>query len=61
MTEILHQLALLKVKGIGPSNCRKLITDFKSTEQLFNGNLKLFNSKYEKRGLEIYRKIFVYI
>ena len=57
MTEILHQLALLNIKGIGPSNCRKLITDFGSTAQLFNGNLKLFNAKYEKRGLEIYRKI----
>ena len=57
MKEILNQLALLNIKGIGPLNCRKLISDFNTTEQLFNGDLKLFNAKYEKRGLEIYRKI----
>ena len=57
MTETLQQLALLNIKGIGPLNCRKLITDFNGSDQLFNSPLSLFNNKYEKRGLDIYRKI----
>jgi len=57
MTEIIQQIALLKIKGLGPYNCRKLISDFNGLQQLFEGRLRLFSAKYEKRGLEIYRKI----
>ena len=57
MTDIIQQIALLKIKGLGPYNCRKLMSDFNGTEQLFKEGIRIFSAKYEKRGLEIYRKI----
>ena len=41
MTDIIQQIALLKVKGLGPYNCRKLISDFNGPQQLFEGKTKI--------------------
>ena len=57
MKELINQIALQKVKGIGPSTIRKLTADFKSTEAVFRATKNDFNSKYKVSGEKIYQLI----
>tara|TARA_B100000963_G_C22490750_1_gene609165 strand:- start:468 stop:722 length:255 start_codon:yes stop_codon:yes gene_type:complete len=64
MKELINQIALLKVNGMGPRTIRKLISDFASTQNLFEATKKDFLHKYQISGEKIYRhvqeeKIFV--
>lgn len=57
MEEIANQLALLSVKGIGPIQCRKLIKDFETPNQLFSAKKIDFYTKYKDRGNKIHERI----
>ena len=57
MKELINQIALQKVKGIGPSTIRKLTADFNSTEAVFRATKNDFNSKYKVSGEKIYQLI----
>ena len=58
MKELINQIALQKVKGIGPSTIRKLTADFNSTEAVFRATKNDFKSKYKVSGEKIYQLIF---
>ena len=57
MKELINQIALLKVNGIGPRTIRKLISDFASTQNLFKATKKDFQQKYQNRGEKIYKLV----